>query len=306
MVDPERATDPAEGVNVEAMEVDGLRKEVGTSRAALAGAATQEQQPSESVMPKGALRQCEPFSGKGRQNFLDWKPAFEAYQSALGTPRKLWNAALLTFVMVPALTILRAQFPNDLYQVGYDDLVHALEFAHLGKHETDFTLRTDLSRMRLKRGKGGRYNVSQLVHDFEAKLLMCKLPVDSVTACHWFLEALPASLRSRVATDALGQPWHSLEALRSYVLAVADAWERDSAHPDPSIVAPSDRNPKKGRYQQDTTKPTGHPDHTGKPSFVPGRTPQELNALRKRGACFKCGRTGHKASDCKAPASKSS
>lgn len=76
--------------------------------------------------------------------------------------------------MVPALTILRAQFPTDLYQVGYDDLVHALEFAHLGKHETDFTLRTDLSRMRLKRGKGGRYNVSQLVHDFEAKLLMCK------------------------------------------------------------------------------------------------------------------------------------
>ena len=162
--------------------------------------------------------------------------------------------------------------------------------------------------MRLKRGKGGRYNVSQLVHDFEAKLLMCKSPVDPVTACHWFLKALPASLRSRVATDALGQPWHSLEALRSYVLAVADAWERDSAHPDPP-VNPSDRNPKKGRFQQDTAKPTGNgapPDHSAKPSFVPGSTPQELNALRKRGACFKCGKPGHKADQCKAPASKSS
>ena len=289
------------GTGEQAMEIDGLRKEVNTTREALAGGPPVPE--SRTALPKGALRQCEPFSGKGKSQFADWRATFEAYQSALGTPKTLWAAALLTFIVAPALTVLRAQFPHTLYTVQYEQLIAALETAQLGKHETDFTLRADLARMRLKRGKGGRYNVSQLVHEFDAKLLLCKAPVDSVTACHWFLEALPASFRSRVATDAAGQPWQSLEALRNYCLAVADAWERESAHQDPSTVSSLDRNPhKRGRFLESPPKgekgSRGPADHARKASFVPGRSPAELNSMRKRGLCFKCGQSGHKAQSC--------
>jgi hypothetical protein len=285
------------------MDIVTMQHELAAAKAALA-AKEQEVADSKDAVPKGALHPCDTFTGDERQKFPDWHASWEAYQTALGTSKSQWAQVFLTFIMGPAMVFLRAKFGDKLSATPYPELVQALETAQLGHHETDYTLCDSMLKMPLKR-KGDQYMVSQYVHDFENKRLQCKVAPDSVTACWMFLRSLPASLQSGVATDAAGQPWTSLEALRNYVLAVADAWERDSANQVLPSGAPLNRNPpKKPRYQEARSATAA--DHSSKPSFVPGRTPQELNALRKRNACFKCGKPGHRAAQCKASASKSS
>lgn len=292
--------------SAQAMEIDSLKERLATAEAALAAKGTEPQVAK--GLPKGALRQCESFSGQKKQKFADWIIQFEAYQTALGTQAESWGPALLTFVSGPASTHLRARFPTGFSQVSYDQLVQALETAQLGRNETDYTLRDKLSSLRLRRGKSGRYNLAQHLHEWDGLLLQCKEPVDPTSACWLLLRTLPASLQSRVATDASGKSWTSLDALRAYVLAVADSWERESAHQPPSsAVVGSQHRDKKARFGDLPKAPQGPKEHNGKPSFVAGRTPKELNALRKKGACFKCGLVGHKAAQCPSgAASKSS
>lgn len=293
------------------MDIDATKQELAIVKEQLA-VTKQELAATREVLPKGAMKQPETFSGKGRVKFADFKTSFEAFQTALHTPRHAWGTVLLTFLAHDATTYLRAKFSAQLGEVPYEQLVDALEAYQWGRIVTESTLREALYNMRLKRGKGGRLALPQLVHDFDAKLLECKTPLDAATACWLFTHTLPAGLRSRVATDAAGQPWTSLEALRAYTMAVADAWESESASLAAPCADPTNRPrpPKKPRFgggapeRTETPKPVP-PDHSGKPSFVPGRTPQEVNALRKRGACFNCGKPGHKAAQCKAPASKS-
>jgi len=289
------------------MDIDTLKERLATAEAALAVKTTEPQVAK--GLPKGALRQCEPFSGQKKQKFADWIIQFEAYQTALGTPAESWGPALLTFVSGPASTHLRARFPTNTAQVAYAQLVQALETAQLGHNDTDYTLRDKLSSLRLKRGKSGHYNLAQHMHEWDGVLLQCKEPVDPTTACWLFLRTLPPSLQSRVATDATGQSWTSLDALCAFVLAVADSWERESAHQPPSSVAAaagSQHRDKKVRFGDLPKAPKDPKAHNGKPSFVAGRTPKELNALRKKGACFKCGLEGHKAAQCPSKAASKS
>lgn len=306
MTGPEGSGGPSQN-EAEAMDIDTLKEKLATAEAALAA---KEAEPQVAKgLPKGALRQCESFSGLKKQKFADWITQFEAFQTALGTRTESWGPALLTFVSGPASTHLRARFPTGLSQVSYAQLVQTLETAQLGRNETDYTLRDKLSSLRLRRGKSGRYNLAQHLHEWDGMLLQCKEPVDPTSACWLLLRTLPASLQSRVATDASGKSWTSLDALRAYVLAVADSWERESAHQPPSSVAAagSQHRDKKGRFGDLSKASQGPKEHNGKPSFVAGRTPKELNALRKKGACFKCGLVGHKAAHCPSgAASKSS
>ena len=232
MTGPEGSAPPQDGAV--AMDIDALQAELATVRAALA--AKEAETSAIPAVPKGALKQCESFTGQKKQKFADWITQFEAFQTAMGTPAESWGPALLTFVSGPASTHLRARFPTGLSQVPYAQLVQVLETAQLGRNETDYTLRDKLSSSRLKRGKSGRFNLAQHIHDWDGLLLQCKEPIDPTTACWMFLRTLPASLQSRVATDATGKSWTSLDALRAYVLAVADSWERESAHQPPLVL----------------------------------------------------------------------
>jgi hypothetical protein len=152
------------------MDIDAAVKELATVKQQLA-AKEQELAAAQDVVPKGAMKQPETFTGKGRVKFADFKTSFEAYQTALHTPRSAWGTVLLTFLVHDATTFLRAKFSTQLGEVPYEQLVDALETYQWGRIVTESTLREALYTMRLKRGKGGRLALPQLVHDFDAKLL---------------------------------------------------------------------------------------------------------------------------------------
>lgn len=289
------------------MDVDAAAQALATVHAQLAAAKADlaVAKAHSAAVPKGALKQPDHFHGKPSEKFADYLLSWEAFQTASGSDRACWASYLITFMQGTALTYLRAKFGSALFSATYEQLVEALKEAQWGRVVTEQTLRDKLYALRLKRSKGGKLALSQLVHEFDTTSLECKTPLDTATACWLFTHALPAGLRSRVATDAAGQPWSSLEALKTYTMAIADAWEHESAEQAPPDAPAAHRNGKKHRGPggnggtAGTSAKPNPPDHSGKPSFVPGRTPQEVNALRKSGACFKCGKTGHKAANCK-------
>jgi hypothetical protein len=162
------------------------------------------------------------------------------------------------------------------------------------------TVTREIDTHRLKRGATGEYDVVGYVHKFDALMQQRTSPLDETTARYLFTKGLPSSLAAKIATDPSGKAWDSFAAFRSYVLAIADAWSRNE--PAKSALAPAAAAPrytKKLKFGGE--RPSGAvPNHADKPSFVPGRTPKELNALRQKRACFKCGQPGHRAANCSA------
>ena len=165
---------------------------------------------------------------------------------------------------------------------------------------TDDTVTSDLLNMTLKRDSSGSYNLPQHIHDVDRRILQRKVPFDESTAIFVYKRTLPASLQSRVQTDPQGKPWASVADLRSYILLIADSWARDQANkPAAAAAAAADVTSHKHKKVKFAVKPPGAANHSAKPSFVPGRKPEELNKLRQEGKCFKCGMKGHKAADCR-------
>lgn len=256
--------------------------------------------PSNALPP--AFKAPAKFAGKKNEApYREFICQFFAWVQALKLPREHWAVALLGLITGDAFTALSTRHPALMDRPPvlptFEEMVASLESGSYASQETDFTIMTKLLRLRMKRLSDGTYDVTAHINAFDTLLMRRKVPMDEVTACFFLLESLPPALASRVASDPQGKTWTCLKDLRAFILAVADAWARESSADTSASAAagPPNRSHKKVKFQTNV-------DHSGKQSFVPGKSPRELNSARKQGACFRCGQTGHKAAAC--PASK--
>lgn len=257
--------------------------------------------------PKGVVNSPKPYTGKKGQAWVEWYAKWILWAAAVGLLATQMGPVLLTYIEGPAMQHLSLSLGSSLATASVQQIDQVLSAATLGSNPTDFSVRKRLFNLHLKRAANGRY-------DFEAffalvKQLMLQAPnaIDVMTIIFVITQALPDAIAQHVSTDpTTGKPWVCCDMFMRHILTCADTLYRLMPAVSPSADAPRDK--KRPRAQLSSTLAAEHSAggpgdkhdrHKGKPSFVPGRTPSELNELRKAGACFKCGKPGHRAAACK-------
>lgn len=262
--------------------------------------------------PKGVVNSPKPFTGKKGQPWPEWLAKWVLWAGAVGLLAHQMGPVLLTYIEGPAMQHLTLTLAGALAVASVDQINEVLSAASLGSNPTDHSVRKKLFGLRLKRLATGRFDFETFFADLKRLMLQAPHAVDEQTIIYVITQALPDNIAQHVATDTTtGKPWLSADAFMRHILTCADTLYRLL----PVVATPADnsRDRKRPRVQASTAAASEHRNgnsngngnkhvHQNKPSYVPGRTPAEINELRKASACFKCGKPGHKAIDCKSGA----
>jgi hypothetical protein len=169
---------------------------------------------------------------------------------------------------------------------------------------TDDEARRRLQAMRVRRNKDGGLDIPGFVQAFQQILTRTPNRPDDRTLIYWMRSALPAALRSACCYDGNNKGWTSFTAFTNHLLTQASvAFHGRLNQPDANDNSYGDGGPptKRARHAHKHAGARAAVLNTQKPSYVPGLSKEEHAARKKSGACYKCGKPGHRAADCKSP-----
>jgi Zinc knuckle len=215
---------------------------------------------------------------------------------------------LLMFLAPDPVRLINKSFaPNDLL-TGTVPPVLIMErlMSTYGRAEqlTDDEARHRLQNLRPRRSKSGNLDIPGFVQAFQHILARTPTRPDDHTLIYWMRSALPAALRSACCSDGNHKAWTSFTAFTNYLLTQASvAFNGRLSQPDTRDDDYGDAGPptKRARNAHKNAGARAAVPNNQKPSFVPGLSKEEHTARKKSGACYKCGKPGHKAADCKSP-----
>lgn len=261
--------------------------------------------------PKGVVNSPKPYSGKKGQTWAEWWTKFVLWAGAVGLLQSQIAPVLLTYIEGAAMQHLTLALGTALAATTAEQINAVLSAATLGSNPTDHSVRKRMFGLKLKRLPTGRFDFEAYFAALKQLMLQAPHPIDVFTVIYTIMQALPDAIAQHVATDpTTGKPWQCVDMFMRHILTCADTLYRLL----PAVTLPTDGSRDKKRLRSDATPSFGAPDnrgqkgngndknhdrHKNKLSFVPGKTPAQINEARKSGACFKCGKPGHKAVDCK-------